>query len=64
MSGGAGVGDPLERDPELVRYDVLNEYVSLESAKQDYGVIINPVSFQLDLNSTLKLRKELKEKNK
>src|SRR5262249_37555925 len=27
--GGGGFGDPLERDPERVRDDVLDEYVSL-----------------------------------
>jgi N-methylhydantoinase B len=29
---GGGFGDPLERDPELVLQDVLNELGSLESA--------------------------------
>ena len=29
-AGGGGWGDPLERDPEKVRWDVLEEYVSLE----------------------------------
>src|SRR5215475_12716164 len=37
--GGAGFGDPLDRDPERVRDDVLDEYVSLASAERDYGVV-------------------------
>jgi N-methylhydantoinase B len=39
-SGGGGFGDPLERDPEAVREDVIDEYVSIERAKKDYGVVI------------------------
>jgi N-methylhydantoinase B len=36
--GGAGYGDPFERDPQAVLDDVLDELVSLESAGRDYGV--------------------------
>ena len=39
--GGGGFGDPLEREPEKVMSDVLNGYVSSESAAHDYGVVIN-----------------------
>jgi len=38
--GGGGWGDPLERDPEKVRCDVRDEYVSIEGALRDYGVVI------------------------
>jgi N-methylhydantoinase B len=37
-AGGAGFGDPFERDPQLVRQDVLEGLVGRESAKRDYGV--------------------------
>ena len=40
-AGGGGYGDPLERDPELIENDVADGYVSIESAKEDYGVVIN-----------------------
>ncbi|MDP2663310.1 MAG: hydantoinase B/oxoprolinase family protein, partial [Dehalococcoidia bacterium] len=33
-AGGGGYGDPLERDVEAVRKDVLNGYVSLRSARE------------------------------
>src|SRR4029079_16136003 len=36
--GGADFGDPGERDPELVREDVREGYVSREAALRDYGV--------------------------
>lgn len=58
VMGGAGVGDPLERDVEIVLEDVVDELVSIESARDDYGVIINPKTFQVDLRATEHLRKE------
>jgi N-methylhydantoinase B len=36
--GGGGFGNARERDPELVHEDVLEGYVSAESAERDYGV--------------------------
>jgi N-methylhydantoinase B/oxoprolinase/acetone carboxylase alpha subunit len=36
--GGAGFGDPADRDPALVREDVLEGYVSVEAAAASYGV--------------------------
>jgi N-methylhydantoinase B len=38
--GGGGWGDPFERDPELVRADVLEELVSREAAREQYGVVL------------------------
>jgi len=35
--GGGGWGDPLERAPESVRVDVLEEFVSREAAREQYG---------------------------
>jgi N-methylhydantoinase B len=37
--GGGGYGNPAERDPEMVRRDVLDGYVSAESAQADYGLV-------------------------
>lgn len=37
QSGGAGYGDPLERDRELVISDLLNGYISIDAAKTEYG---------------------------
>jgi len=39
--GGGGWGDPLERDPEKVRADVLEELVSSEAAREQYGVVLD-----------------------
>ena len=35
--GGAGYGDPAERDPEMVKRDLERGYISAEVAKRDYG---------------------------
>lgn len=55
--GGGGYGNPLERDPEMILHDVIEGYVSLESARNDYGVAIDPVSLTLNMEETKKLRK-------
>ena len=38
--GAGGYGDPLERDPRRVLEDVLDDYVSVEAARREYGVVI------------------------
>jgi N-methylhydantoinase B len=42
IAGGAGYGDPLEREPEAVRADVLDGKVSAEAAREAYGVVLDP----------------------
>jgi len=54
--GGAGVGDPAKRDPEAVAYDVLNELVSIQFAKDVYKVVIDPVTLKVDEAATAALR--------
>ena len=54
--GGGGYGNPLERDPELVVNDVIEGYISIESAKKDYGVAIDPVTLEVHEAETKKLR--------
>ena len=59
-AGGGGYGDALDRDPQAVEQDVRNEYVSIERAQADYGVVIDPVTFKLDVHKTQKLREQRK----
>ncbi len=40
--GGGGYGSPLERDPALIERDLARGYVTIEAARRDYGVTINP----------------------
>ena len=57
--GGGGYGSPLERDPSKVREDVVNGLVTVEAARQDYKVALNPESLEIDAAETNRLRSEL-----
>jgi N-methylhydantoinase B len=59
-AGGGGYGDPLKRDPLVVEQDVFNEYVSIEQARNDYGVVIDPKTLKIDLKETTKIRERRK----
>jgi N-methylhydantoinase B len=58
-AGGGGFGDPLDRDPASVAWDVKNEYVSARSAAEDYGVVLAPDGAS-DPAATLARRAELR----
>jgi len=55
--GGGGYGDPLQRDPMAVLDDVRCGKVSLDRAREVYGVVINPESWKVDLTETSRLRR-------
>ncbi|MCC7167034.1 MAG: hypothetical protein IT565_05640, partial [Rhodospirillales bacterium] len=55
-SGGGGVGDPALRDPQLVKEDVENELVSLETARTVYRVALDPKTLAIDPAATQALR--------
>jgi N-methylhydantoinase B len=54
--GGGGYGNPLERPIEQVRDDVRQGYVTVESATELYGVVLDPQTFEVDAAATEKLR--------
>ncbi len=58
-AGGGGYGNPLERDIEMIERDVLEGYVSIERAKEDYGVVIDPKTLRVDKEATKRLREGL-----
>ena len=58
MNAGGGYGDPLDRDPELVLGDVLDGYVTLHGARDDYGVVIDSNSLTIDTKATRSLREQ------
>jgi N-methylhydantoinase B len=58
---GGGYGDPARRDPEAVRQDVRNGLLSVEQAREIYGIVIDPRAFEIDEISPQPLR-EGKEK--
>jgi N-methylhydantoinase B len=41
-AGGGGWGNPLERDAAEVCNDVIEEFISIDAAREDYGVVVNP----------------------
>lgn len=55
-AGGGGWGHPFRRDPKLVRQDVIDGYVTLESAARDYGVVLDPDTLEIDAAATERLR--------
>ena len=63
-AGGGGYGDPLKRDPGLVMEDVVDDYVSIERAARDYGVVLNVLDadlaeYEIDEAATVALRQEI-----
>lgn len=61
-NGGGGWGDPLCRNPQKVLADVRDEYVSIEGAARDYGVVVigdpqnDPEGLRIDEVATQRLR--------
>lgn len=61
-NGGGGWGDPLSREPGAVLRDVRDEYISVESAADDYGVVVvgdprrHPERLRVDEAETARLR--------
>jgi N-methylhydantoinase B len=62
--GGGGVGDPLDREVEKIRWDLMNEYISHRVAKNVYGVVLDPETFVVDDEATKKLREKLKKQKR
>ena len=44
---GGGYGNPLKRQPEKVAMDAKNEYITVEQARDDYGVLLDPDTFAI-----------------
>ena len=60
--GGAGFGSALLRDPEAVREDVLDEYVSVEAARERYGVVLSGTAEMCDVSIDQEATQALREK--
>ena len=58
MSSGGGYGDPLDREPERVVTDIENGIVSLQEAREIYGVVVAREA--LDAAATRELRASLR----
>jgi N-methylhydantoinase B len=66
FGGGGGWGDPLDRDPAAVLDDVWDEYVSIEAARDEYGVVITgslaDMTLALDADATAARRAAMRER--
>jgi len=60
--GGGGYGSPLKREPEKVLFDVINEYVSLKKAREEYGVVIDKDKMKIDIEATKELRNRMRKR--
>lgn len=57
--GGGGWGSPIERPAAQVRDDVLDGFVSLDSAREDFGVVLRADDVSIDEAATSALRTQL-----
>jgi N-methylhydantoinase B len=59
-NGGGGYGDPLARDPARVARDINRQWLSVERAREIYGVAVKPSEdsslYQVDWDATTALR--------
>jgi len=62
--GGAGFGPALDRDPQAVVEDVLDEYVSVGAARDSYGVVLTGSLEEYDLAFDAAATNALREKLK
>ncbi len=53
---GGGYGDPKKREPEMVLNDWLDDFVTLDKAREIYGVVINPETESINEQETRRLR--------
>jgi N-methylhydantoinase B len=58
--GGGGWGNPLDRDAELVSFDVAEGLVSIVAAKNSYGVVLDPKTFNVDVAATGSQRSKMR----
>jgi len=65
MTGdGGGFGDPIERDPELVRRDLENQVTTPWTARQVYCVAIDQGTLQVNVEETRRLREARRAQRK
>jgi N-methylhydantoinase B len=71
LPGGGGYGDPMRRDSEKVRWDVIEGYITPEEAEKNYSVAVRydgkpdelvklPESWIIDQEKTARMRERMK----
>jgi N-methylhydantoinase B len=59
LGGGAGIGDPLLRGPDLVARDVRDRYITAAQAESAYGVVLD-ADQEVDADATRTRRQEVR----
>jgi N-methylhydantoinase B len=59
-AGGGGYGDPKQRAPEKVKKDVQEGFIDIQRAREQYGVVMDRDSGEIDLQATRALREPSK----
>ena len=59
-AGGGGWGDPLDREVSSVGRDVRGGFVTVESARRDYGVVVDENTMLVDARATEALRQDIR----
>jgi N-methylhydantoinase B len=57
-AGGGGYGHPFDREAERVQTDVLGGFVSVDAARDEYGVVLGDGGRAIDSAATLRLRRD------
>lgn len=58
--GGGGLGDPYTRPAEIVAAEVHRRLVTFEGAAKNYGVVVRPSDFTVNVGATEELRQKLR----
>jgi N-methylhydantoinase B len=58
VSGSGGHGDPWQREPEKVLADVRDEKLTVQAAREQYGVVLDPQELRIDWEKTAALRQK------
>jgi N-methylhydantoinase B len=54
--GGGGYGRAIEREPEAVQADVIDELLTVDQAQELYSVVLNPQTLEIEAEGTRALR--------
>lgn len=60
-SAGGGYGPPIERDPELVREDVAEGWITRGRANEIYGVVLDAAN-EVEIEATQALRERMEDR--
>jgi len=58
LAGAGGWGDPFQRDPDHIAFDVAEGKISVAHARREYGVAIEPVTAAVIGDETRRLRRQ------